>query len=586
MQTLDSAQTTQDQTTAPLEVSDILVASMVANGVDTLFFSSGTDLIPYQEAISKARATGREAPRVITMLHEIVNLNTAIGYTMTSGKPAVTGVHVDAGTLNCGAGYHTVMRGNYPVVVTAGSAPTTLPGTMRGARDGYYFWYQELPDQAGIVRQFAKWDRKLELQDSPGFIMSRALQVAQTPPQGLSYLSLPREVLMAPARTADFPTVQELGIPRPIGLAAAQAREIADLLIRAEKPLVILGRSGRSPKTFRAMVELAELLALPVKNGEGPDAANFPSDHPLMATGPAIRDADVVLVIESGFPWVQGAAGPHRDATVITIGEEPIQDRIVTYEYPASQRYQADAYAAIRGLREAAEGRVTAADRARFAERLAACEAKKADQRRRLEENAQKVSSSSPISPVWLSYQLGKLANESSILVNDACTNAGHASSYFPIRQPGSYFRSGGSAGGWGLGASLGAKLGAPDREVILTVGEGYYLFGVSNVTFWAAARYKAPFLAVMYQNDSYSTGTSSIGRLYPDGYAISQCEFEGGMLHPAIDYVKEAEAAGAAAERVTDPAQVGPALQRGLDAVRSGTPALVAVQLPRLMCD
>jgi thiamine pyrophosphate-dependent acetolactate synthase large subunit-like protein len=57
-------------------------------------------------------------------------------------------------------------------------------------------------------------------------------------------------------------------------------------------------------------------------------------------------------------------------------------------------------------------------------------------------------------------------------------------------------------------------------------------------------------------------------------------------MLHPAIDYVKEAEAAGAAAERVTDPAEVGPALQRGLGAVRSGTPALVAVQLPRLMCD
>jgi acetolactate synthase-1/2/3 large subunit len=90
----------------------------------------------------------------------------------------------------------------------------------------------------------------------------------------------------------------------------------------------------------------------------------------------------------------------------------------------------------------------------------------------------------------------------------------------------------------------------------------------------------------VLYQNDSYSTGTSSIGRLYPDGYALSQREFEGGMLHPAIDYVKEAEAAGAVAERVTEPSKIRAALHRGLEAVRSGVPALVAVQLPRLMCD
>ncbi len=169
-------------------VSDVLVAALAANGVQELFFSSGTDLIPYQEALAKARAHGRAAPRVRAMLHEIVNLNAACGYTLTSGQPAVSAVHVDAGTLNGGAGYHTILRGNYPVLVTAGAAPTSLPGTMPGSRDGYYFWYQELPDQGGIVGQFAKWDRRLELQDNPGLLVSRALQLAQAPPAGLSYL--------------------------------------------------------------------------------------------------------------------------------------------------------------------------------------------------------------------------------------------------------------------------------------------------------------------------------------------------------------------------------------------------------------
>jgi acetolactate synthase-1/2/3 large subunit len=588
LQTLDAINQSSSQESggAAPEVSDVLVASMVANGVEELFFSSGTDLIPYQEAIAKAKAHGRKAPRVRAMLHEIVNLNAAIGYAMTSGKPAVTAVHVDAGTLNCGAGYHTVMRGNYPIVVTAGSAPTTLPGTMPGARDGYYFWYQELPDQAGIIRQFAKWDRKLELQDSPGFLMSRALQLAQTPPAGLSYLTLPREVLMAPAQTATFPTAQQLGIPRPIGLDAAQAREIVDLLVKAQNPLVILGRSGRNPRAFAAMTELAEILALPVRHGEGPDNANFPSDHPLFGTGPAVAEADVILAIESAFPWVEGQNGPHAEATVITIGEDPIQSRIITYEYTATQRYQADALAAILALHEAADARVGDADRQRFAERLERCTARKAELTRQLEERARKAANDGPINPVWLSHEVGTLAHEGSIFINDSCTHAGHALDYFPVRTPGSYYRSGGSAGGWGIGAALGAKLGAPDREVIVSVGEGYYMFGVPNATFWAARRYNAPFLTVLYQNDSYSTGTTSIGRLYPDGYALSQREFEGALLHPAVDYVKEAEAAGAAAERVTEASEVGAALRRGLEAVRSGVPALVAVQLPRLVCD
>ena len=98
-----------------------------------------------------------------------------------------------------------------------------------------------------------------------------------------------------------------------------------------------------------------------------------------------------------------------------------------------------------------------------------------------------------------------------------------------------------------------------------------------------AAVRYRAPFLSVIYQNRSYSTGTRATAQYYPDGYAV-RGGLEAGYFDPPIDFAKEAEAAGAYGENVKDPSEVGPALRRGLDHIRRGAPAVIAVWLPKLM--
>jgi acetolactate synthase-1/2/3 large subunit len=95
----------------------------------------------------------------------------------------------------------------------------------------------------------------------------------------------------------------------------------------------------------------------------------------------------------------------------------------------------------------------------------------------------------------------------------------------------------------------------------------------------------RAPFLTVIYQNRSWGTGTRSTELLYPGGYA-AQSGFEGGYFDPPIDFAKEAEAAGAYGENVRDPAEVGPALRRGLAQTRNGTPAVIAVWLPKILQD
>src|SRR2546423_8225521 len=100
----------------------------------------------------------------------------------------------------------------------------------------------------------------------------------------------------------------------------------------------------------------------------------------------------------------------------------------------------------------------------------------------------------------------------------------------------------------------------------------------------WSAAHYGSPFMAVVYQNRSYSTGTLRIVEAYPDGYA-KKGGFDGGYFDPPIDFAKEAEAAGAYGENVTDSAQVEGALRRGLKAIREeGRPAVISVWLAELL--
>jgi acetolactate synthase-1/2/3 large subunit len=126
------------------DVGEALVVAMGMAGVEYLFFTSGSEICFYQEAIAQCLLAGRHAPKLITINHEHVGLNAALGYAAVSGKPAVTAVHVDAGTLHHGGAIHTAYRAGLPVLMTAGAPPTAYPGSMPGARGaGGHIWMQQ-----------------------------------------------------------------------------------------------------------------------------------------------------------------------------------------------------------------------------------------------------------------------------------------------------------------------------------------------------------------------------------------------------------------------------------------------------------
>ena len=141
---------------------DAMIAAMAEAGVDYIFFTSGSEIGFYQEAIAKAHAQGRKAPKLITVTHEHASLNAALGYAAVSGKPAVTAAHVDCGTQHYGGAVHTAFHSGLPVVITGGGSPTSYPGSFPGARDGGgHIWLQQSFDQNGIVRQYTKWDHRM-----------------------------------------------------------------------------------------------------------------------------------------------------------------------------------------------------------------------------------------------------------------------------------------------------------------------------------------------------------------------------------------------------------------------------------------
>jgi acetolactate synthase-1/2/3 large subunit len=563
---------------------DAMIAAMAEAGVDYIFFTSGSEIGFYQEAVAKAHARGRKAPKLITVTHEHANLNAALGYAAVSGKPAVTAAHVDCGTQHYGGAVHTAFHSGLPVVITGGGPPTGYPGSIRGARDGGgHIWLQQGFDQIGIVRQYTKWDHRMEMQDNAGLMISRALQVARTEPCGPVYLQLPREVSLARLDGAKFPTMAQLGVARPAAPDADGIKAIAQRLVQAENPFVIVARSGRNPATVPALVRLCELMGLPVAQSAIRSYHCFPQNHPLYMSATSIKDADVLLCLDVDIPWLADTNPPPDNAWVAITDVEPSKRRIPTMEFTADLRLTADALSVIEALEAEARHIITPEDQRRFAARAEKCAQISGKRRSDLAADAKSRATKTPIDSKWLSHCIGQAIDDNCILFDETIAQ-NQLHDHLSIARPGSYFHNPASSGGWAQGAAFGAKLAAPERDVIAVSGDGFYMFGTPIHALWAAKHHNAPFMAVVYQNRSYSTGTLRINSVYGGDSYTAKANYDGGYFDPPIDFAKEAEAAGAYGENVTDPAAVMPALKRGLERIRSGQPAVISVWLPRLL--
>ncbi len=560
-----------------------MICAMKLGGIDHLYFYSGTEIGFYQESIAKAQERGWPTPRLITVPHESAALNAAMGTAMVTGQPSSTAVHVDVGTQNYGGAIHTAIRGNFPVLIMAGAAPRGYPQAMRGGRDIEIHWVQEPRDQGEILRQYTKMDHRLEYQDNPGLMVSRLLQVAMSEPVGPVYLSVPREIaLLSLPGLSRFPTRDELGVAEAPWPDPTSARKVAEWLIHAENPCIYVNRNGRNPESVEALVRLAELLAVPVMESNSA-RLNFPRTHYLSGTGPQATQADVLLIIEALTAYIPPNLPP-RDAKIARVSVDPVYSQQKTVEYRADVWMTATGYTAATAIYDAATSILTKSDMSAIEDRRQRFQNRKRELEAAKEASAQRAGQRRPLHPRWVGYQLGQILEPDSILLDDSLSNSRHVQDFHNRSQPNTLFRSGGSSGGWGPGAAFGAKLAAPDQDVVLASGDGFFMYGSPVEAMWSASHYKAPFLTVVFVNRSYSTGTNAVKRFFPDGTIARTNNYEGGLFDPPPDFAKMAEAANCYGETVHEPEEVGPALRRAMEHVHKGTPALVAAYLPTLI--
>jgi acetolactate synthase-1/2/3 large subunit len=546
-----------------------------ARGIRYFFGNAGTDFGSLIDGLARFAAEGKAWPRPITAPHETVAVAMAHGVTMVTGAPQAIMVHVTVGTANAAAGLINAARMRIPMLFTAGRNPVTEAG-VRGARSRYIHWAQEAYDQAGMVREYVKWDYELRTFAQLETVVDRALQVALTPPAGPVYLTLPRELLAEPHAEIAFTVPARLRPARPAPPDPAAIREAARILARAERPLIITAAAGRDPAAVPALVGLAEAGAIPVV-AFNPTYLSFPSTHPLhlgFEPGPALRRADVVLVVESDVPWIPKDEAPAAGATVIQLGEDPAFVRYPIRGFPADLALGGHVAAGLTGL--AAEVGRLARGRAAVGRRRAWAATEQRRLRRLARAAARRGRREAPVDFEWLSACLNAVADGRTMFVNEYDLRLAQVD----LARPGSYFASPPSSGlGWGLGAALGAKLAAPEQTVICTVGDGAYLFGAPSAAHFVSRAEGLPVLFVIFDNQCWNAVKRATRELHPDGWAVRTGHFPLSDLSPAPAYAQIVRAFGGYGEQVEKPAEVPAALERALRAVRrEGRQALLHV--------
>ena len=551
-----------------------------AHGVRLLFLNPGTDSAPLQEAAATLAERDMPAPRIIMSTFESVALAAAHGYWQATGEPQAVFVHVDVGTQNLGAMVHNVLRDRAGAVVLAGRTPYAEDADSLGARSSPIHWQQDVPDQPGIIRAYAKWCLELTRSQDAARVVGRAVQVAGAGIPGLAYLTLSRDVLMEPAGRQQLRRVTGFARPRPPAAEPAAVAELARRLASAQRPVLVTSRAGRWPGGAEALAELAGMAAIPVIGR--PEAVNLVSGHALGVRSQAqaralLTEADLVLIVDCDVPWIPRDAAPSSDALVVQIDYDPVKADMPLWTFPVDVSICAEPVIALRQLAEAlTRHRVACAERweARRGEITRAI----AEATREVHAAAAAVGVSTDIRAVM--WTLSHALDPGCLVVEEAVSNLAPVSELLDRPEPRTLYTPGGPGLGWSPGASVGIKLARPDRPVVAIVGDGAFLFGVPTSALVMAAEADAPVTIVVLNNGGYRASRLPVLALFPEGVSARRGEVIGTTLGHGPDLAALARACGAHAV-CTDGADGLPtALAEALTANRDGTAAVIDVRV------
>ena len=183
-----------------------------------------------------------------------------------------------------------------------------------------------------------------------------------------------------------------------------------------------------------------------------------------------------------------------------------------------------------------------------------------------MKQKAEKASHQRPIDTAWLSYCVDQVRDADTLIVNDH----GESQEQLSLSEPASYFGGSPAGGlGWGIGGGMGMKLAHPEKTVIVSCGDGTYMFNNPTACHFVSQAYDLPVLTIVCNNAIWHSTKAATQQVMPDGWAVSTNNFPLCNLTPSPRYEKIVEAHDGYGEMVDDPQQVLPALQRALKVVK-----------------
>lgn len=541
-------------------------------GVEYIFASPGTEQAPLWEALARQKAKGIPGPEYLCARHEDVAIGMACGYSKSTGKLSVCLIHSSVGSLRAAMGVRGAYQAQVPILVCAGESLTF----GEGAPWVGFHWGRYLEDYGGPARLMEPVVKSSFCVGTgallPGSI-HRACNLAVASPPGPVFLSLPYEIMAAPAE-GRVPAAYRLPLPPQVNDAGLE--EALVLLRNSRKPLIVTERIGRVPSAVNDLVTIAEAIGAIVVEAQHPEYVNFPRQHDLHGGFNAnayLEDADVVLLLDMvGPPWYPETAARPRQAKIIVIGEDPLRSRFPYHRIDGDLVLTGSATLAVASLARGLSP--TPASHAR----RKAVKALTSRAREQWHGMAEENRTRKPIDSRWMCEVLNRVLPKDAVIVDETIIQNFTLLHVMDNLRPGQYVNAMDGGLGTGLGAALGVKAAEPGRPVFAVIGDGGFTYNAPLAVLALAQEYRLPITIVIGNNGRYRAMQMATEQLYPEGWSARTGNYYGSYLSPSIDYAAMAGLVEGYGQRVESPDELETALRNALRANEEGRVAIINV--------